>query len=64
MVRHPARRGVHATRAIEHLERSGPAPSEGLSRATVRPVGPRSNTAMSALMTAPRWTFGTGIPST
>src|SRR5258708_42407 len=32
--------------------------------ATVRPVGPRSNTAMSALMTAPRWVFGTGRPPT
>ena len=30
----------------------------------VRPVGPRSKTAMSALMTLPRWIFGTGSPST
>ena len=28
--------------------------------ASVSPVGPRSNTAMSALITAPRWIFGTG----
>src|SRR5712692_5302182 len=32
--------------------------------ATVRPVGPRSKTAMSALMTAPPWIGGTGIPRT
>ena len=32
--------------------------------ATVNPLAPMSKTAMSALMTAPRWTFGAGMPST
>jgi hypothetical protein len=67
----PARRGIHAARAVEHLEGAGTAPRQRLGGgagsagcATVRPVGPRSKTAMSALITAPRWIFGTGMPST
>src|SRR5215467_8461411 len=30
MIRHPACRGVHAARAVQGLERPGPAPGEGI----------------------------------
>ena len=71
MVGHPARRGVHAARAVQRLERPGPAARSASAAgpgsagcATVSPVGPRSNTAMSALITVPRWIFGIAMPST